>query len=404
MPNRRTVLKGLAGGIATSAAGLFIPRFVLAAELPAGAIENGIFETLPGKKPLIKRSFRPPNFEAPINYFDEVITPNDKFFVRWHLANIPEVDLTAWRLSIGGDSVDRPFELTMEQLRRDFEPVEVTAVCQCSGNRRGLSDPHVAGVEWGYGAMGNAVWKGARLKDILTKAGLKADALEIVFNGADQGAIDKTPDFIKSIPVWKALDENSLIAYEMNGAPLPHLNGFPARIVIPGWTATYWMKQVVSIKAVPKPESGFWMSTAYRVPKGKFPLVDRFISQEAEANTPITEMVVNTLITSIKEGQRLNRHKPTMIKGIAWDAGFGIRTVEVSLDGGKVWQEAELERDIGRFSFRAWHFPFAPGKAGKYHVMAKATNRQGTTQPLDLIFNPPGYHNNVPQRISVEVA
>lgn len=404
MPNRRTLLKSLASSFVASASGLLIPRLLQAAELSSGTIENAKLVSLPGKQPLIKRAYRPPNFEAPIDYFNTVITPNDKFFVRWHLGEIPEIDLASWRLSIGGDSVDHPFQLSMEQLKRDFNPVEITAICQCAGNRRGLSDPHVAGVQWAYGAMGNAVWKGVRLKDILAKAGLKADALEIVLNGADQGVIPETPDFIKSIPVWKALDENTLVAYEMNGAPLPQLNGFPARIIVPGWTATYWLKQVISIKAMPKPESGFWMTKAYRIPKGEFPLVDRFISQEGDTNIPITEIVVNSLITNIREGQRLPLHQPAMIKGLAWDAGFGIRSVEVSTDGGNVWREAEMRRDVGRFSFRPWQFPFRPGKAGNYQIMARAINRQGATQAADLIFNPAGYHNNVPQRISVEVA
>ena len=404
MLNRRTFLKGVAGGFAiTGSSGLLLPRYLQAAELPSGAIESSMLATLPGKKPLIKRAFRPPNYETPVEYFNDVITPNDEFFVRWHLAAIPEVSIKDWRLQIGGDSAERAFDLTMEQLKHDFEAAEIVAICQCSGSRRGLSDPHVPGVEWGYGAMGNARWKGARLKDVLARAGLKADALEIVFNGADHGAIDKTPDFIKSIPVWKALDENTLIAYEMNGEPLPHWNGFPARIIVPGWTATYWMKQVISIAAMPKAESGFWMSTAYRVPKGKFPLVDRFISQEGDANTPITEMVVNSLVTNVKEGQRLHVGKSLTVKGLAWDAGFGIRTVEVSVDGGKSWQEAELDEDHGRYSFRAWHYPFMPRKSGKYVLMAKATNRQGTTQTRELIFNPAGYHNNVVQQINVEV-
>ena len=133
--------------------------------------------------------------------------------------------------------------------------VEIAAVNQCSGNRRGLFQPHVAGVEWGYGAMGCARWKGARLKDVLDKVGLKKEAIEIVLNGADGPVVDKTPDFVKSIPVWKAMEETTLIAYEMNGAPLPHFNGFPARLIVPGWTGTYWMKHIVSIQAVTKPYS-----------------------------------------------------------------------------------------------------------------------------------------------------
>lgn len=239
------------------------------AGLPAAALESAALDTLPGKAPLLKHSFRPPNYETPVEYLSGAITANDRFFVRWHLANIPRVDAATWRLTVGGDAVQRPLELTLEQLRQEFDPVEVVAVCQCAGNRRGLSDPHVPGVQWGDGAVGNARWKGARLKAILTRAGLKPEAIEVAFNGADSPVLEATPDFVKSLPVWRAVDDNTLIAYEMNGSPLPHWNGFPARVIVPGWAATYWVKQLVSINALAQPLKGFWMNTAYRVPKGK---------------------------------------------------------------------------------------------------------------------------------------
>jgi DMSO/TMAO reductase YedYZ molybdopterin-dependent catalytic subunit len=398
-------LKSLAGGFAVTGAGLAVPQlFLRAGELPMGATESAVWAALSGKKPLIKRTYRPPNFETPVGAFSDVITPNDQFFVRWHLAHIPEVAAETWRLKVGGDSVERPFELTLDQLKRDFEPVELYAVCQCAGNRRGFSEPHVPGVQWGAGAMGNARWKGARLKDVLARAGLKSDALEIVFDGADYGAIDETPDFIKSLPLWKALDENTLVAYEMNGEVLPHWNGFPVRLVVPGWSGTYWMKQLISINATSSPEEGFWMSRAYRIPKGKFPRIERFLSQEGENNTPITDMVVNSLVTNIEEGQRLHVGNPVTIAGLAWDGGHGIQTVEVSVNGGRTWRKAQLGQDYGRFSFRAWRYTFTPRQVGNYVLMAKAANRQGSIQPYELVFNPAGYHNNVVQRIKVEAA
>lgn len=406
MKNRRSFLKDTTSGLAAVGAGLLAPKLLRAAELSSGTIASARMETLPGKKPLIKRNYRPVNYETPVEYFDQVITPNDRFFVRWHLTNVPEIVTADWKLKIGGESAEHPFELTMAQLKNDFEPVEIVAVCQCSGNRRGLSEPHVAGVEWGYGAMGNARWKGVRLKDVLAKAGIKSDAVEITFDGAEGPAYDKTPDFNKSVPLWKAMDENTLIAYEMNGEPLPHLNGGPARIVVPGWTATYWMKKVVAINAVSKPLQTFWMNPAYRVPKGMFPTGQRFTSQEKEdvPSTPITEIVVNSLITNVKDGQQFRAGTPIVVKGIAWDAGYGINLVEVSTDEGKSWQEATLDQDHGRFSFRAWQFSFSPNKSGKYVVMAKASNRQGGTQVFNLLFNPAGYHNNVVQRIAIQVA
>lgn len=411
MLSRRNFLKG---GLALSAGGLLVPKYLLAAvdpsllstaakELPEGVLEEQVLEALPGKKPLIKKTYRAPNYETPVKYFNEFFTPNDVFFVRYHLSNIPEVDAKTWKLTIGGDAIEKPLELTLEDLKTKFEQVELVALCQCSGNRRGLFKPHVAGVEWGYGAMGNARWKGVRLKDILERAGLKGNALEVVLNGADTGVAAGTPDFIKSIPVWKALDENTMIAYEMNGEPLPHWNGFPARVIVPGWTATYWMKHIISIDVVSKPFDGFWMKTAYRIPLGKFPIRDRFISQETAVNTPITEIVVNSLITNINDGQRFKLGQIVEIKGIAWDGGYGINMVEISTDGGKTWREAELGKDYGRYSWRQFTYRFRPSKKGTYTIMAKASNRIGQTQTFELIWNPAGYHHNVVQKINIKV-
>jgi DMSO/TMAO reductase YedYZ molybdopterin-dependent catalytic subunit len=385
---------GLPGLLAAQAQGLKLPS-----ELPEGVRANAVLDALPGKKPLIKLSYRPPNYETPIEYFRGAITPNEAFFVRYHLPVIPQVDAKTWKISVGGEGAERQAELTLDDLKR-MPAVEVVAVNQCSGNRRGLFAPHVPGVQWGYGAMGCARWKGARLKDVLDMVGLKKEAIEIVFDGADGPIVDKTPDFIKSIPVWKAVEETTLVAYEMNGAPLPHLNGFPARIVVPGWTGTYWMKHVVSIKALTKPEGNFWMSSAYRIPLGKFPVVDRFTSQETKVNTPITEMVVNSLITSHADGTTVKAG--TAIGGIAWDAGYGIRTVEVSTDGGKTWTPATLGEDLGRYAFRPWSFPLK-GK-GKLTVMARASNAIGQTQTAALIHNPAGYHHNVIHSVTLNVA
>src|SRR6202140_5477788 len=344
------------------------------AELPEGTLSASLLEALPGKVPLIKKSWRPPNFETPVSYFNDVFTRNDAFFVRYHLANIPEVAAAGWKVKVGGEAVEKPLELTLDNLRNDYEQVEIAAVCQCSGNRRGMFQPHVPGVEWGPGAMGNARWKGARLKDVLTKAGLRKDALEIVFDGADSGVFPATPDFVKSIPVWKAMDENTLIAWQMNGQPLPHWNGFPARVVVPGWTGTYWMKHVTSLTAVTKPFEGFWMKSAYRIPLGKFPVVARFSSQETAVNTPITDMVVNSLITSHADGAMVKVGAPVTVAGIAWDGGYGISTVEVSIDGGKSWGVALPGKDHGPFALHPWSLHFSPKAPGKHGVMARATN------------------------------
>ena len=323
MITRRYLLATAGAGVALAGSRIAFPRLLeaeaaipnLPAGLPSGTRAAAVLDALPGKRPLIKLSYRPPNYETPISYFRTPLTPNDAFFVRYHLSDIPQVDEAKWRLAIGGEGADGRAELTLDDIRK-MPAVEIIAVNQCSGNRRGLFQPHVAGVEWGFGAMGCARWKGARLKDILDKVGLKKGAIEIVFDGADEPVFDKTPDFIKSIPLAKAVEDTTLIAYEMNGQPVPHFNGFPARLVVPGCTGTYWVKHLTSVQAVTKPFDGFWMKSAYRIPTGKFPLAARFISQETEVNTPITEMVVNSLITSHDDGATVVAG-PATVGGIA---------------------------------------------------------------------------------------
>jgi DMSO/TMAO reductase YedYZ molybdopterin-dependent catalytic subunit len=405
MGDRRGFLRASAGAVLL-AQGWRRPGLAVAADtampaLPAGAVDAGILAALPGKIPLIKRSFRPPNFETPVRHLGAAMTPNEAFFVRYHLSAIPVVDPQTWKLEISGDAIEKPLAFTLAELAK-LEQVEVTAVCMCSGYRRGFSRPHVTGVQWGHGAIGNARWRGVRLRDLLQKAGVGKAAVEVAFNGADGGVLDRTPDFVKSLPVWKAMDENTIVALEMNGEKLPHWNGFPARIVVPGWTATYWMKHLTSVSVLSEPFKGFWMNPGYRIPKGKFPVIDRFTSQETDANTPITEMVVNSLITSPDIGFRAKVGEPVEIAGVAWDGGYGIAAVEVSEDGGRSWVGAQLGADLGRYAWRQWTYRFLPPRPGRHGVLVRAFNRPGATQPAEFIFNPAGYHNNAVQRLEVE--
>jgi len=406
MIDRRRFLAGAAipalsslSPLASAAAKVWQP-----AELPEGATADVILERLPGKVPLIKRTYRPPNFETPVEYLRDPITRNDAFFVRYHLAGIPKVEGKSWKLEVGGDAAGNRAQFDLAQLRRDFPAAEVVAVCQCSGNRRGMFQPHVQGVEWGVGAMGNARWKGVRLRDVLDKVGVNRDAVEVAFDGADVPPMQTTPDFVKSIPLDRAMHEDTLIAFEMNGQPLPHWNGYPARLIVPGWTGTYWVKHLTHVDVLSKPLGNFWMATAYRIPAGKFAGVDRFPTQETQANQPITDIVVNSLVTSIHDGQRVRRGQPVEVAGIAWDGGRGIRDVEVSSDGGRSWFLAELGRDLGPYSFRTFRHVFRPQEAGTAVVMVRAFNTRGDTQVMELIANPAGYHHNVVPRIRLEVA
>ncbi|HEV3003965.1 MAG TPA: molybdopterin-dependent oxidoreductase, partial [Pirellulales bacterium] len=212
----------------------------------------------PEKVSLRALNDRAPCLETPWRLFRHDLTPNDAFYVRWHLAAIPtHVDLRTWRLRIMGH-VERPLELAMDELRK-MEDVSLVAVNQCSGNSRSFFAPRVPGGQWLNGAMGNARWTGVRLRDLLDRAGLLAGAAQVSFNGLDEGPLPSVPDFIKTLDVEHARQGEVIVAYEMNGAPLPMLNGFPVRLVVPGWYATYWVKALSEITVLDVPFTGFWM-------------------------------------------------------------------------------------------------------------------------------------------------
>jgi DMSO/TMAO reductase YedYZ molybdopterin-dependent catalytic subunit len=371
---------------------------VLSSGLAPGVADVAELAALPGKRPLIRLSHRPPNYETPVSYFDGPLTANDAFFVRYHLADIPEIDPVKWRLTISGGAA--PLLLSLEDLKA-FPAAELVAVCQCAGDRRGLSDPHVAGVEWGNGAMGCARWKGARLKDVLAKAGVPAAAVEVVIDGADRPVVDKTPDFVKSLPLAKAMDENTLLAYEMNGESLPHFNGAPVRVIVPGWVGTYWVKHVVDIRFSDKPFDGFWMQKAYRLPVGRFPGIDRFLSQENATTIPITDMMVNSQIVSPAPGAATPGR--LSVTGLAWDSGRGIDRVDVSTDSGASWRAAALGEDLGRFAFRTFRFE-VEATPGPLTILSRASNKAGQSQIAKPIWNPAGYHHNAYSSVSVTVA
>ncbi len=398
MDRRRFLLSSSAA----MAGGLLAPRHALAATpgLPAGAAAAEILDALPGMRPLIKRTFRPPNYETPVALLGEPLTPNDAFYVRWHMG-VPDLARESWRLRIAGPAAKRPRELTLEELRR-LPRHEVVAVNQCSGNRRGLFSPHVPGVQWGYGAMGNAAWAGARLKDVLEAAGIAAGALEVSANGGDTPTLTG-PDFVKSLPMWKALDEDTLVAFEMNGVPLSRWHGAPARLVVPGWTATYWVKSLTEIQILDRPFDGFWMKSAYRVPRGLFG-PSRFDSQDAEQTVPITDLRVNSLIVSPEPGAALPLDRRAAIYGIAWDGGSGIRVVEASLDDGASWRPARLLDVPSRYAWVPWRFDFEPPGPGNLTLRLRATANNGATQPDALLPNPAGYHHNIVQQATYRAA
>jgi DMSO/TMAO reductase YedYZ molybdopterin-dependent catalytic subunit len=395
---RRAVLMGtsaaLVAGLRTAAA----QNAATNPGLPSGTREEAVMDTLPGKKPLIKLTYRPPNYESPLETFTSQLTPNDQFFVRYHLSQIPDrASLANWSLTVGGDAAGKQIQLTLADLQL-LPQHEVVAVCQCSGNRRGLSSPHVPGVQWGVGAMGCALWRGPRLRDVLALAGIGSAAVEIAFRGADEAVVEATPAFVKSIPTSRAMADDTIVAIRMNNAELPLYNGFPARLVIPGWTATYWMKHITNLDIRSTKLDNFWMKSAYRVPSGMFPGTP-FPTQDTVANRPITDIVINALATSHADGAQV-RGSGFTLAGQAWDNGDGIDRVEVSINGGTTWGTAMLGKQEGRFGFQPWSIQLV-SSPGKVMPIIRATSKSGAMQPQKPIFNPAGYHHNAIQTLSL---
>jgi len=361
---------------------------------------EGKLVRFPEKTDLILLTSRPPQLETPKHFFKELITPNEALFVRWHIANIPtSVDLRTWRLKIGGNT-EHPLELSMDDLK-GLPKVSYTAVLQCAGNGRSLFEPRVFGGQWGNGAMGNITWGGARLKDILAKAGVKGDSLEVAFNGLDSGPLPTVPDFVKSLPVDKALEDDIIIAYEMNGKPLTMLNGFPARLVVPGWYGTYWVKALSDVTVLSKKLEEFWMKPAYRIPDNPCACIPP--GTAPGKSVPINRMNTRSLILEPSQGNRLPMGKEVSISGLAFSGGYGIKDVVVSVDGGKTWKEAKLGKDLGKYSWVQFTLPWKPSQKGKYTVMARATNSIGESQPFDRQWNPSGYMLNTIEKIDVTV-
>jgi len=397
--SRRQAL-GALGGAAAVVAGRTLTGWAQASD---PIVAGRPLVRYPQKTDLILLTSRPPQLETPMKWFDRAITPNEAFFVRYHVFPIPtRVDLTTWRLRVGGH-VDRPLELSMDELKAKFAAVSVTAVNQCSGNSRGRFAPRVLGGQWGDGAMGNAEWVGCRLRDLLTAAGVRQGAVEVTFDGLDKPAFGSVPDFVKSLSLGRVLDDgNVIVAYQMNGAPLPMLNGFPARLIVPGWYATYWVKNLSDITVVDRPFEQFWMKPAYRIPDTPCGCVEP--GTAPKATVPINRMTVRSFLTSPEPGTRLAGGRQAMLKGIAFDGGYGIREVEISDDGGTTWRRAALGRDLGPYSFREWSAVWTPPRSGAAKVMVRAFNRIGESQGTEPLWNPAGYLRNVIESAEYQVS
>jgi len=370
--------------------------------LPGGPTERPITTGFPQKGAMILQRTRPPLLETPFEVFDKgVFTPNDRFFVRWHWAVIPtSVDVNKFRLNVHGH-VERPLSLSLKDILA-MPRLEYAAVNQCSGNSRGFFQPRVPGGEWGNGAMGNARWTGVSLKAVLDKAGIKAGAVAVRCNGMDQPTVNDAPDFMKSLSVDHARDGEVMLAYAMNGEQLPLLNGFPVRLVVPGWYATYWIKMLNDIEVLDGPDTNFWMKTAYTIPDT--PRADMKPGQANVPMVPINKLNPRSFITNLQAGSTIEVGRPALVRGIAFGGDSGVKRVDFSSDGGKAWHPAQLGVDEGKYSFRQWHAVFTPETKGGYTLMVRCTNTAGDVQPDQPNWNPAGFMRNVIEATPVTAA
>jgi DMSO/TMAO reductase YedYZ molybdopterin-dependent catalytic subunit len=347
------------------------------------------------KRDMIVRSARPEDFEMPPDGFLTWITPVERFYVRSHVYT-PQVDANQWRLTVGGQ-VSTPLTWTVEELKQ-LPRVELVSVMECAGNGRSFQDPRVIGLQWSLGAVGNARWAGVRLSDVLKKAGVKAGAKEVIFNGADV-PIGTMPDFVRGIPLAKAMQPDTLLAYDMNGAPLEPSHGFPLRVVVPGWAGDSWVKWVTDIQVLDREFDGFWMKTAYRRPVRP---VAPGAAVPPEQMEPVTNLRVKSVIASPVSGESLAPGS-VRIQGAAWSDGAPITRVEVSTDSGRSWRAARLGTDSAKYGWRLFEAAWTPKQPGSYVLMAKASDANGETQPVVADWNPSGYSYNACPQVRVEV-
>jgi len=367
--------------------------------LPGGPDSRPITTAFPQKGPMILQRTRPPLLETPFEVFDKgTLTPNDQFYVRWHWAVIPtSIETDKFSLAVRGH-VNQPLSLSLQDIL-ELPRVELVAVNHCSGNSRGFFQPRVGGGEWANGAMGNALWTGVRLKDVLDKAGIKPGAVQVRFKGMDEPVVTEAPHFMKSLDIEHALDGEVMIAYAMNGEQLPLLNGFPLRLIVPGWYATYWLKMLNDIEVLDQPDTNYWTKVAYTIPDTPHASIE-----PGQANVrmiPINRMVPRSFVTNLTSGSLVKAAAPVTFRGIAFGGDCGVAKVDVSIDHGKSWRQVKLGQNEGKYGFRKWETQLIFPAPGEYNFQVRCTNSNGVLQPDTPNWNPAGFMRNVIETIRI---
>lgn len=362
---RRLLIAGLGGA-------LTVPKLLRARDLPDRA----------PPPELIVRNRLPLDAETPVATFILDLTPNPAFFVRSHFG-APAVGLHPWSLEIGG-GVERPMRLSLDELRDRFTPASRRAVLQCSGNGRAFFDPVIPGVAWERGAVGNARWEGVRLREVLERCGVHDGFDHIHLDSADGPPLPKTPAWVRSIPLERAMQDDVLLATRMNGEPLPVLHGGPLRLVVPGWTGNHWMKWLRSIVLARGEAPGFYQQTGYRMPIKPVP---PGTTPRPEDLVPVTWMNVKSLIARPTAGATIAAG-PAEVRGVAWTGRGRVERVEVEIDG--IWRDAELIGPDEEGSWRSWRAPWT-AEPGRHTLRSRATDARGETQPETTPWNRSGY-------------
>jgi DMSO/TMAO reductase YedYZ molybdopterin-dependent catalytic subunit len=368
--------------------------------LPGGPEARQITTSFPQKGPMILQRTRPPLLETPFEVFDKrVFTPNEQFYVRWHWALIPtDIDVDKFTLTVRGH-VNQTLSLSLNDILHGLPGVQMSAVNQCSGNSRGFFKPRVPGGEWANGAMGNALWKGVRLKDVLDKAGVKPGAVQVRFKGLEEPVVADAPHFMKSLDIDHARDGEVMIAYAMNGEQLPLVNGFPLRLVVPGWYATYWVKMLNDIEVLDQPDVNYWTKVAYTIPDTPHASIKP--GETDVKMIPINRLIPRSFITNLASGSKVKAAAPTALRGIAFGGDCGVASVDFSIDHGQSWHGTQLGIDEGKYGFRQWETQLTLPAPGQHNVLIRCTNSNGVAQPDTPNWNPAGFMRNVVESIDI---
>ena len=386
MISRRDFLKRVSGAMA--AAGAIPPLLTWATDDASPQI--------PGEEGMIVRSARFLDLETPPEFLTSWITPTPHFFVRNHMHAPSTLDPDAWRLTVGGE-VEKPLTLSLRDLAK-LEKHTVTNTLECAGNGRAFQQPHVPGIQWQKGAVGTARFTGPRLRDLLQRAGVKPAGTHVMFRGLDE-VPGKVPPFIRSIPIEKATDGDTLIATHMNDLPLSKHHGFPARSLVPGWIGAASCKWLSEIKVLDKEFDGNFMKPGYRLPNQPGKPGDPVNPDETHV---ITALSVKSVIATPADGSTL-KSRSIRIRGVAWAGEADIARVEISTDSGATWKPAQLGREQSKYAWRLWTFAWKAPKAGDYTLMARATDSLGRTQPETAVWNPSGYLYNAIDQVKIHV-